>query len=510
MKRIAASLSRLLLPASVAFSVFAFLAAAGITYEILVLVPKYGLFRVPVASWFVLGLNGLILVLCMMVLYLGFRLRGAGRESGGLLSSTPGERILTLGGHKCLDEDEFLPLVQMLFRKLPDVRHIRICPLPGGYGGSITVLAELRPKQDSLPLPRSFVVKLGEREEMTGEREKFQRHVQWRLPYAARFLGYEELDRFAGIAYEFVGLETDHEIQNLHQFYDGHTTIEVANLIEDVYAQLDRAWYHDGLTDLVDLYREYDLLRQKQALILEHVERLVDENDRYRRNFTVAKEELQHSLKPAFCPAMDIPWHDPVAFLRTWPKQNLTVPAHRSVVHGDLNARNILVEIGKDERKHVWFIDFSHAGNGLSRARSEEMADLQRGHTLRDFCRLEADVKFILTRLCGADDLALAVAFEKELLACRMTLPEPQIKSPHAPALADERFRKAWQVIREIRRLAARYLVNADDLRPYYLSLLHATLPIVYYNHAQFDDAVCERQQKRYALIASGMLCRQL
>jgi hypothetical protein len=508
--RRATTSGKLLFLALLALSAVALLAVAGITYAIFVLAPKYGLLRVPIASWFVFGLNGLIVALCMAMIYLGYRLRRTDRESGGLLNQAPGERIPTVGGHKCLDEAAFLPLVQMLFRGLPDVQHIQIRPLPGGYGGSTTVLAELRRERNGLPLPRSFVVKLGERDEMAGEREKFQRHVQWRLPYAARLLGYEELDRFAGIAYEFVGLEVDHEIQNLHQFYRGYTTIEVTKLIEDVYSQLGRAWYHDRLTDPADLYREYGLLHQKQALILEHVERIVDENDRYRRNFTVAKEELQHNLKPAFCPVLDIPWHDPVAFLRTWPKQDLTVPVHRSVVHGDLNARNVLVEVGKDGRKHVWFIDFSHTGNGLSRARAGEAVDPHWGHTLRDFCRLEADVKFILTRLCDANDLVLAVAFEKELLAYGMALPEAQAKSPHTPALADERFKKAWQAIREIRRLAAHYLVNADDLRPYYLSLLHATLPIVYYHQVQFDDEACERQQKRYALLAAGMLCRQL
>ena len=63
--------------------------------------------------------------------------------------------------------------------------------------------------------------------------------------------------------------------------------------------------------------------------------------------------------------------------------------------------------------------------------------------------------------------------------------------------------------IRQIRQQAVEYLVNEDDLRPYYMGLLHASLPIVYYHPAQFANS-CERQQKRYALIASGMLCGRL
>ena len=81
---------------------------------------------------------------------------------------------------------------------------------------------------------------------------------------------------------------------------------------------------------------------------------------------------------------------------------------------------------------------------------------------------------------------------------------------PPVEVLTDERFRKAWQVIREIRRRATAYLVNPDDLRPYYAGLLHATLPMVYYHRGQFENEACERQQKRYALIAAGMLCGRL
>jgi hypothetical protein len=313
-----------------------------------------------------------------------------------------------------------------------------------------------------------------------------------------------------------VGLDPDDEIRSFYQFYQGYAGVEVSALIGDVYSCLDRAWYRSGQRDHADLYHEYGLLSKKQESIIGHVGEIVDETDTYRANFTVVERRLQPNLKPNFCPDLDISWYDPVAFLRTWSKRNLVGPVYRSIVHGDLHARNILIEIGRDGHKQVWFIDFSHTGNGLSGDRTREaiqensLIDPDRGHTLRDFCRLEADVKFILTRLQDEDDLNLAVAFERELMACGLALYDlPATPSP-IEALTDERFQKAWQVIREIRCRAAAYLNNADDLRPYYLSLLHATLPIVYYHQDQFESETCERQQKRYALISSGMLCSQL
>jgi len=93
------------------------------------------------------------------------------------------------------------------------------------------------------------------------------------------------------------------------------------------------------------------------------------------------------------------------------------------------------------------------------------------------------------------------------LLGAGLALPaEP----PSGTIPFDERFQKAWLVIGELRRRAAAYLVNPDDLRPYYFALLQSTLPIVYYHPDQFESRACERQQKRYALIAAGMLCHEL
>ena len=86
--------------------------------------------------------------------------------------------------------------------------------------------------------------------------------------------------------------------------------------------------------------------------------------------------------------------------------------------------------------------------------------------------------------------------------------------SPELPGavlpLFDERFERLWQAIGEIRRQAAPYLIQDSDLRPYWMSLLQATLPVLYYQNAQFASEASERQQKRCALLAAGLLCAKL
>jgi hypothetical protein len=108
------------------------------------------------------------------------------------------------------------------------------------------------------------------------------------------------------------------------------------------------------------------------------------------------------------------------------------------------------------------------------------------------------------------DDLSLAAVFEQALMAQGLA-PDGLPDAPLAiETLTDERFQKAWHVIKEIRLHAARYVLEKGDLRPFYFSLLHATLPVLYYHSDQFENERCERLQKRYALISAGMLCSQL
>jgi serine/threonine protein kinase len=477
---------------------------------------EYGFLQVPFASWFIFICAGLILALNGSVVLFWRRYRRASAELNDLRGQPLESGIPAVVGHEDLTRSQFVPIIQTLFQPLARVRFIQVSHLPGGHGGGATVLARLMRRRDESSSPRAFVVKLGDKREMDDEHDKFQRYVLVDLAQAARFFRYATWGEWAGVAYEFVGLDPGHEIQSLYQFYQGYATLEVVRVVARALQHLERAWYRRRQLERVDLYPEYGLLSKKRDDIVGHIAEIVAEDDPYRANFTAVERRLQPHLKPDFCPDPSIPWHDPVTFLRTWSGRSLNLSVSRSVVHGDLHARNVLVEVERSGTKRVWFIDFSHTGNGLSQARtreaSRERAGVQadRGHTLRDFCRLEADVKFLLTTLRDEQDLKLAVAFERELMRCGLALDDLSSVPPPIEALRQERFSKAWMVIREIRRQAAAYLTYGDDLRPFYLSLLHATLPLVYYRPAQFESKVCEQQQKRYALLSAGMLCSSL
>jgi hypothetical protein len=61
---------------------------------------------------------------------------------------------------------------------------------------------------------------------------------------------------------------------------------------------------------------------------------------------------------------------------------------------------------------------------------------------------------------------------------------------------------RAWKCVAAIRKLAQQYKMS-QDWSVYTLPLLHATLPIVYYQQ-------CTPQQREYALISAAWLCEAI
>jgi hypothetical protein len=501
-----------------------FLTSMAISIAVVIVIlfnaADYGFFDVPIAAWVVLSLIGLLLFVEVLTFSFWRRLRRAEkfltetRQEVAARSTprlSPGE-IPLVDGFQYLNRPEFLALVQTLFKAPPAVRSVQLNPLPGGHGGSATLLAKLKYRESGVLLPHTFVVKLGARSEILSEDQKFHRYVLGRLGRAARFVRHTRLEETAGIAYEFAGLGLGDSVQSFAQLYLDLPANHAAAIIEEIYTPLEQAWYRQGQVEPIDPRHEYHLLFKKQQLIVEQVEQLLDQDDPYRQHLHLSKSQTDSHSRPTFCPDETIPWRDPLDFLQRQPGSTKPMPLHRSTIHGDLNARNILFEVGQSgEPLLPWFIDFSHTGNGLSAERTTEAArenipvEADRGHTLRDFCRLEADVKFMLTTLENDSDLEKAISFERELMLSSMALPELL-----NTALAEPQFAQAWRVIKAIRRRAAPYLADPADLRPYYWGLLHATLPVIYYDPGQFADKPNEYRQKRYALMAAGMLCSRL
>ena len=154
--------------------------------------------------------------------------------------------------------------------------------------------------------------------------------------------------KYAGAAYKFVGLAPDNTIQTFAEFYASRAHLDRERHLDRTdLERLSGAWYRRGRITESDLFKEYGLLAEKQTPIGLAIAALVDEGDPYLRTNLNRTEPPWPTGRPAFCRRAELPWYDPLAFLHEWPERSLTLPIHRATLHGDLNARNILIEIGQ-------------------------------------------------------------------------------------------------------------------------------------------------------------------
>ena len=226
----------------------------------------YGLLEVPFHSWYVFVISGLLAVLIAVLDVIATSLQRRLKEREEeihclrkqvketeeeircLKKRLEGVRIPAVRGFKEPSIAEHLVLVQKLFITHSGIEYVDVTPLPGGYGGSTTLMAWIKRENRDALLPKPYVLKLGPQREMKDEKDKYDMYVRDHISNVPGFYCYQELREWAGIAYEFAG---EGEIQNFHQFYEGHVTTELIEIIQMVYKSLKvgrdglPVWYGD-------------------------------------------------------------------------------------------------------------------------------------------------------------------------------------------------------------------------------------------------------------------------
>jgi hypothetical protein len=169
-------------------------------------------------------------------------------------------------------------------------------------------------------------------------------------------------------------------------------------------------------------------------------------------------------------------------------RHNKSFNTRQTTVHGDLNARNILI----DSKDNIFVIDF---------------AKTRKDCLLRDFCKLETEIAYCLTRLPDNAALQHAVELGKNLLLDGNGHPFATLKSLFAagPDLSsNDRFARMTRSIREIRYQAGQAIRNdTGSAEQYYLMLLYHTLDVLRYQQ-------CDRRSKLFALHSVVSLCDAL
>jgi hypothetical protein len=388
-----------------------------------------------------------------------------------------------------------LSVAQLAYQRFDQIRLLKAFPGAKIRGGAFLLQAG----------PESpLVLKFDSLANITAETERYRQCVARRLgqtpgepwvpPQRYGIIGGQI---WGAITYALVGPNQADlaQVQTFGQYYLTHHPPQIETALAMIFESLtgwwaNRAWQTDPCAHWrrASLYGEYDRLARKRHEMEEGIRQAgYDLGHATLARITSGSEYVELDSK--------LRLRNPLNWIReVFEKNRLGVWSEDcrldSIVHGDFHANNILVSEDRERQIRVWVIDFPHT---------------HVGPTIQDMARLEADLKIGL--LTSEELMALGCSgihdFETSLLpdypsppplAALGLAPAPHLTSPHL-----QKTRGAVQLLRH----EAREHMACDDARPYYLALLHATLPMFYYRDRT-------PWQKLYAFISAALLCERL
>ena len=362
--------------------------------------------------------------------------------------------------------DEFPEEWETITRRIcRDARRVVLTPLHGGFMSKTFHVAGYDTEGRRM-LPT--VLKIGPTALTRREEEAHRNFVEkYILNNSTSIMGSAACGDWAGLRYNFVGITgPGSRIRSLRDHYLSRPLKELVPLFETIFTNILKPWHGQPRWENFHPYEEHNPLRLFPDII-ENAERHLGISP---DNRIIECTELGCSLP------------NPYYFLKhEYPRRKETsLPWYKCVTHGDLNLQNILV----DEKENIYIIDFSE-----TRIRS----------AAADFARMEAQLRFQMTRIETERDLA-------ELLEFELGLAEPSRMSELPPFRyhgSDAVVSKAYEIIRLLRHYADKVTIFEEDPVPYLLALLEWTYPFV-----SFRDAT--PLLMRFSACSAAILCRKI
>ncbi len=355
----------------------------------------------------------------------------------------------------------------LIARKLfADSKEIELYPLGGGFSGSRVFKVSSWDNQGRKQIP--MVMKIGSLEEVQREIEAFEKYVKkFILNNATNLFDWVIHKKEGGLVYNFVGLSgTDPQIFSFDEFYRSHSVDEIVPILNTVFHNILKPWYRQPIYSDLSLYEEYNFAKHL-PLIIDCVkeEFSIDDSKKWVKFSEIEKIFINplYVLKNSFPERLDKKFS-----------------SYQSIVHGDLNLRNILL----DNKNNIWIIDFS---------------ETHQGHILKDLVKLEATIKFESFSVRGWDELKSMLKFEEEILKPKEFKQIPQITF----SLKNPWMEKIYCMIQKIREIANEVTLLEEDTSQYYLALLYFTIQVLRY--PQISEFT-----KRYALFSASLICDKL
>jgi ADP-ribose pyrophosphatase len=301
--------------------------------------------------------------------------------------------------------------------------HLR--PLAGGYSGSLLFLADGW-KGEAKTEP--FVVKIDEFGQMRRELDGYHQVKDFFGKHVPTF-GYPiTVDGSMGVGMELAAMEgRPTTLQELFESAEDDASLAVfLDLLDKTLGLLsDKLYANTGERTSVVPFRAFGLHVEQQGVYL-------------RRNAEVIQKYMEEFGVAADAPDLE----QILALLRVVTRNGDSLESEVCIQHGDLNFANVIC----DEGGNVWFIDWTHT--------STNPIEL-------DFCKLENDVKFVMSKAFEIDDLPRLKKFGDYLLSQRIPGEVDELPDDLQFAKWDLRFRKMLGAVRRIRK--ACFALKEDD-----------------------------------------------
>lgn len=357
------------------------------------------------------------------------------------------------------------PQIRDLFGKLfKDAQSLYVSKLTPGLTGAAVV--RVQPTWNG-GVGRSYVAKVGRKDKVETERRRYKKNVERFVAGNSIAQADVRYSRHLGtLLYNFAESKGK-ALKEFDEFYYHNPSNKIIASLRELFSQTYHYWFNNPervLADVPQLYYEaFQLDRKKLVGRIQIVLPELDPDDEL-IELTPGKEKVLN----------------PIAWLDTYHDEHV-ITVHKSITHGDLTGRNIMV----DETGQCWLIDFYRTFES---------------HNLRDFVILETDIKYRLMSLLSLTDF---LHLEEALLeAGRSNQP------PILPPSFSKDARRAAEVIFAIRQLAHKNASNfttrpEDARKEYLLSQLMGTLNVVRLRHIS-------ENRKLQAMHSAVMMCEEM
>lgn len=347
-----------------------------------------------------------------------------------------------------------------------EAKSVEINPLTPGLTGASVI--RVRPTW-AQGRGTSSVAKIGRADKVRTEAERFEENV-------LNFLPPNTISQVKKVTYtRHIGALlftfTEHDMVPLKEFdafYHAQQSDIIMDSLRNLFETTCRHWYNGtreplSEQDLQSVY--YATFQYDVSKLVQRIQIVLPEFDPDTPTFRFCEEGVE--------------WTNPIYWLSRH-AESCTMPIYRSITHGDLNGRNIMV----DHTNKCWLIDFYRT---------------QKSHIMRDFVILESDIKYRLMPKLSQESF---YRLEKLLL-----------NGSDMSAEEETDIAKAVRVVKTLRELAHQFASGDQGMideaeqkkleQEHLTSMLMTTLNVVRLRHI-------DETRKFQALLSASLLCTKL